>query len=961
MYHAGFWPAQPPWPVTPPSPGHARSPVVSRSPHRVLYRSPLASPPCDLAVSPPQRHPQQLLAPPMLDARSRQVMQVHGDSYITKAAPTLLPSPNRQSPEKEGSVAASRSAVVKLTLRLGLDYGQTVGGGPDRREQFEADLRADLGNASGLSPGCFRIKAVGVGSVVVGLEVEADPAEKGGDSPDVATAVMSLASQAKDPQSVLRAGRITRSLLALHAQDVRGKKLASLVLPSHAAAPPQLLVDASPSKTKGIVSADLGIADDAEMSDFTPLGGGGGHVARAVRAAPPAQEGEADDDGDAGTELRRTHRRTQRSAAPPAQEGEADDDGDAGTELRRTHRRTQRSAAPPAPRSTREQDASLRRTSPRAAVPQPAPAPVESRKASEMPSPYVRGANGAAADFFVDDLPPDTHRRYEVAAQESLISSLRELQGMRDSKATDDVQDSASEQQVDVFNFLMAKFEPDAEVELHSLQAAENNGKRGTLVSYDSEAGRWLVQMKDADWFRLKPANLRLVQVEADDHVKFEKGLIVEVHSLEKFTDFNGKRGQLLEFDSESGCWLLALAEDGQLTAVKRENLRPIPSHRVPSNLSADLLGPMRMPKRLLPDDERVFCGGCGHQQTTGQFCEACGRALEDDFEPPAQVQAVKAVLPDPVQVKITLDLDFSVAGEEGSTQREAFKRDVTIDLSRASGLPPSNFNIKKLFAGGVILGIDIMPDPWENAPTPASVALDLQRQITDVKSPLRSGKITGHLKELQVVFPPANGVHPAAQRIAGPIAEPIDGITNDQNTPDGRQGQEDVHFCDNFNDQLTDLLRKEDEAIHRLKASVQEPDNLEYWRRTPEISDALLPETKSYVPRTSSINPKPGSPLAFQSERLAAIQASPAVVLEPRVDSCKFTLEDRGVARPGNGVPSPVRDKPAQSVYRIEDREFATREYRAGPRMPAASNTRSLQVSSNLFAARICRLDYPW
>ena len=56
----------------------------------------------------------------------------------------------------------------------------------------------------------------------------------------------------------------------------------------------------------------------------------------------------------------------------------------------------------------------------------------------------------------------------------------------------------------------MSEFQPNAQVELHSLQASLKNGKKGRLVSYDTEAGRWMVEMKDGDLHKLKPANLRL-------------------------------------------------------------------------------------------------------------------------------------------------------------------------------------------------------------------------------------------------------------------------------------------------------------------------------------------------------------------------------------------------------------------------------------------------------------------
>ena len=174
------------------------------------------------------------------------------------------------------------SKSVKLTLKLDLDYVQTVGGGSDKREAFETGVTNDLAAASTLPTDCFRIKSVSPGSVLVGLQVVPDPS---GNGPDPANVVKELAEQAKDIKSVLLAGKFTRATKAVHAQDVNGKVLVSFVETGVLSRPPQLLVAATPSPAKGVVSAEVGVADDGELSDFMPLGGGGGHVARSTRAA----------------------------------------------------------------------------------------------------------------------------------------------------------------------------------------------------------------------------------------------------------------------------------------------------------------------------------------------------------------------------------------------------------------------------------------------------------------------------------------------------------------------------------------------------------------------------------------------------------------------------------------------------------------------------------------------------
>jgi len=103
------------------------------------------------------------------------------------------------------------------------------------------------------------------------------------------------------------------------------------------------------------------------------------------------------------------------------------------------------------------------------------------------------------------------------------------------------------------------------------------------------------------------------------------------------------------------------------------------------------------------------------------------------------------------VQLTMTLGMSFHETGEEGSSKREAFKRDVANDLAKASGFPAENFKITKLSAGSVIVEIDILPDSLSIAPAPSAVARDLEQQAADPNSPLRSGKLTSQTQGIQV------------------------------------------------------------------------------------------------------------------------------------------------------------------------------------------------------------------
>jgi len=106
-----------------------------------------------------------------------------------------------------------------------------------------------------------------------------------------------------------------------------------------------------------------------------------------------------------------------------------------------------------------------------------------------------------------------------------------------------------------------------------------------------------------------------------------------------------------------------------------------------------------------------------------------------------------------PVQLIMTLALDFSMAGSEELDKREKFKRDVAQDLASASGLPAANFRIKDVSPGSIIVDVQVMPDP--SAPGTHLLAVkDLAEQAADPSSTLRSGKITSHATGVEVIPP---------------------------------------------------------------------------------------------------------------------------------------------------------------------------------------------------------------
>ena len=105
-----------------------------------------------------------------------------------------------------------------------------------------------------------------------------------------------------------------------------------------------------------------------------------------------------------------------------------------------------------------------------------------------------------------------------------------------------------------------------------------------------------------------------------------------------------------------------------------------------------------------------------------------------------------------PVEIIVKLGLDFSSAGADGSQEREEFERELSRNLSHASGLPPANFKVKNMSPGSILVDTEIKPDVTGKFPDPATVAKDLERQVHDVNSPLRSGTITRYAQSITML-----------------------------------------------------------------------------------------------------------------------------------------------------------------------------------------------------------------
>ena len=95
------------------------------------------------------------------------------------------------------------------------------------------------------------------------------------------------------------------------------------------------------------------------------------------------------------------------------------------------------------------------------------------------------------------------------------------------------------------------------------------------------------------------------------------------------------------------------------------------------------------------------------------------------------------------VGMRLTLALDYQLAGAEGSEARQAFEDTVRRDLAKASGLSRHSFRIRRISAGSIVLHMEIAPGPDEEERDAAEVEAELELQAAHADSLLRSGNLT--------------------------------------------------------------------------------------------------------------------------------------------------------------------------------------------------------------------------
>ena len=109
-----------------------------------------------------------------------------------------------------------------------------------------------------------------------------------------------------------------------------------------------------------------------------------------------------------------------------------------------------------------------------------------------------------------------------------------------------------------------------------------------------------------------------------------------------------------------------------------------------------------------------------------------------------------------PVDIVMKLGLNFSAAGEEGSKARRLFERSLVQDLANASGMPATNFKVRNMSPGSVMVDIRVLPNPSRGF-DPEHVVKDLEAQADDAGSQLMNGILTRYTQSLALSARPGS------------------------------------------------------------------------------------------------------------------------------------------------------------------------------------------------------------
>lgn len=138
----------------------------------------------------------------------------------------------------------------------------------------------------------------------------------------------------------------------------------------------------------------------------------------------------------------------------------------------------------------------------------------------------------------------------------------------------------------------------------------------------------------------------------------------------------------------------------------------------------------------------------------TGAACDVCA----DGFRRPTG--GGPRCVSDAVDVQLVLQLDIESIGQEGSEQYKEFVSDFFADISNATGVPESRFELIAISAGSVVIRFRILAPPSDEADDDAAEQLDnvavvailssLIDQGPESGNALYSGRVTRHVEPTQ-------------------------------------------------------------------------------------------------------------------------------------------------------------------------------------------------------------------
>jgi len=214
-------------------------------------------------------------------------------------------------------------------------------------------------------------------------------------------------------------------------------------------------------------------------------------------------------------------------------------------------------------------------------------------------------------------------------------------------------------------------------------------------------------------------------------------------------SDMVGDVGKASKRHAKEGAGGVQMHKPAKAGAAKFENCRQAPtSHEYAEEgnvtVSSFIVSHGALSHLPLDQPEHDSHEDAGLQEAGNPtVVRACRPKLQRSAPPPPSGFMTP---PQPVDITLTLGLEFSVAGSEGSQERSNFERTLVRELTQASGIPPevqTRFVIKRLSPGSVVVDLSILADPLCREPTPATVAQVLEQQARTPTSMLRAGTLT--------------------------------------------------------------------------------------------------------------------------------------------------------------------------------------------------------------------------